>query len=271
MDNKILSFKCTLYKRRPYLEDKVFICFAAEDRYRIAEAIVYHLKNYGIDIWYDRYSLLMGDNRIEKNLIDGASKCKYAIIIISEFTVDSPCTMEELSIIKKGYETGNIFIFPVLYEILPESLSIDLLWIKDLIFKEANKSSGTYEICNHIACKITGDILKEYRINNIQNIVDYLSDMLPLATYAILKSYQETDAKNLNSRVALLYSAYITIKVLMKSSDNRLINMISCIFKRLFSETKLNLEIDYREIWLLENSICIMVNQYINYGIESRI
>lgn len=253
------------------MENKVFICFAAEDRYRIAEPIVYHLKNYGVNVWYDRYSLIMGDNRIEKNLIDGASKCKYAVAIISEFTSDSSCAMEELSIIKKGYEAGDIFIFPVLYEISPDSLSTNLSWIKELIFKEANRSSGTYEICNHIACKITGDILQENRIKNIQNIVECSSNIIPLATHTILKKYQETDAKNLNSKVALLYSAYITIKVLMKSSDNKLTNMVSCIFERLFSETKLNLEIDYREIWLLENAICILVNQYIDYCIESKI
>lgn len=172
---------------------------------------------------------------------------------------------------KKGYKSGDISIFPVLYEISPDSLSTNLSWIKELIYKEANRSSGTYEICNHITCKITDDILKEYKIKDIQNIVECLSNKIPLATQTILKSYQETDAKNLNSRVALLYSAFITIKVLIKSSDNKITNMVSCIFKRLFSETKLNLEIDYREIWLLENAICILINQYIDYCIKSKI
>ena len=51
----------------------LFICFAAEDRYRIVEPVVFHLKNYGINMWYDRYSLIMGDDRIQKNLIEGAS------------------------------------------------------------------------------------------------------------------------------------------------------------------------------------------------------
>ncbi len=260
-----------LLKERYSMESKLFICFAAEDRYRIAEPIVYHLKNYGVNIWYDRYSLVMGDNRIEKNLIDGASKCNYAIAIVSEFTVASPCTMEELSIIKKRYYAGDVFVFPVLYEISPDNLPADLLWIKELIFKEANRTSGTYEICNHITCKITSDILSKYEYQNIQNVIDYLSDIVPLVTYRILKSYQEIDATNLNSKVALLYSAYITIKVLMKPSENVLLNMISCIFERLFSETKLNLAIDYRELWLLENSICLLINLYTDYCIESKI
>ena len=136
----------------------VFICFAAEDRYSIAEPIVYHLKNYGIKVWYDRYMLLMGDNRNLKNLVEGASKCNYAITIISKYTASSACAMEELAIIKHRSLQKGLVVFPVLYEILPNELPTALLWVKDLIFKEATVSSGTREICNHIACKITSDI-----------------------------------------------------------------------------------------------------------------
>lgn len=46
--------------------DKLFISFSAKDRYDIVQPIVYHLKNYGINIWYDRYEMVMGDNRFKK-------------------------------------------------------------------------------------------------------------------------------------------------------------------------------------------------------------
>ena len=48
--------------------DKLFICFSAKDRYVIAQPIVYHLKNYGINVWYDRYEMIMGDDRFKKNI-----------------------------------------------------------------------------------------------------------------------------------------------------------------------------------------------------------
>ena len=63
--------------------DKLFICFSAKDRYVIAQPIVYHLKNYGINVWYDRYEMIMGDDRFKKNIEEGAGKSKYAIIILS--------------------------------------------------------------------------------------------------------------------------------------------------------------------------------------------
>lgn len=167
----------------------VFICFAAEDRYRIVEPVVFHLKNYGINMWYDRYSLVMGDKRIEKNLIEGASACKYAVIIISEFISESRCAMEELSIIEERYYKGDVTIFPILYELSPDSLPANLEWIKELIFKEANRHSGTYEICNHIACKITSDILQKYKYQNLYSITTLLSSVLPPATYRIMSHF----------------------------------------------------------------------------------
>lgn len=253
------------------MEKSMFICFAAEDRYRIVEPIVFHLKNYGISMWYDRYSLIMGDNRIEKNLFEGASLCKYAVVIISEFTSQSHCAMEELSIIKERYYRGDVTIFPVIYEMPLDILPTAFMWIRELIFKEVNRHSGTYEICNHIACKITNDVLKKYKYQNIRSITNNLSNELPSATYRILKDYQGIDSANLNSKVSMLYAAHITIKAIMTSSEEPLNYMISCIFERLFCETKLNISVDYREIWLLENSICILVNQYINYCTESNI
>lgn len=179
--------------------------------------------------------------------------------------------MEELSIIKERYYKGDVTIFPVIYEMSLDIIPTALMWIKELIFKEVNRHSGTYEICNHIACKITNDVLQNYKYQNIHSVTTNLPNELPSATYRILKDYQGIDSANLNSKVSMLYAAHITIKVLMNSSEEPLNIMISSIFERLFCETKLNVSVDYREIWLLENSICILVNQYINYCTESNI
>lgn len=241
---------------------KLFIGFAAEDRYSIAEPLVYHLKNYGIDTWYDRHKLLLSDNRREKNLVEGAGKCIYAIIILSKHTIKSSCAMEEISIIEKRYFSNVVTVFPILYEISPNEIPCNLQWIKELIFKEVDRHSGTREICNHIACKITNDLLNSFRCKNIQSIINTTSSVLPSDTYAILNSYLAIDSQNLNSRVALLYAAYLTIIHIEQIHRTPIIIMTSKIFERLFSETRLNLAIDYRELWLLENSICILINYY---------
>lgn len=247
---------------------KIFICFAAEDRYSIAEPIVYHLKNYGIDIWYDRNKLLMGDNRIEKNLVEGAGQCNYSIAVISKNTINSPCTLEELSIIKVRYYNKDVTVFPVLYEISPDTIPLELEWIKEIIFKEVDRSSGTRDICNHIACKYSEDLLEKYEIKTIPLVLN--NKQIPKDIKEILICYQSMDSFNLNSKISLLYAAHIVFK-------DRLLNIESLpqfyfkSFERLFSETKLNISINYRELWLLENIICLLANCYVEYSTESSI
>lgn len=251
--------------------DKLFICFAAEDRYSIVEPIVYHLQNYGIETWYDRHSLIMGDNRKAKNLDEGARDCKYALVVLSQHTYNSECAMEEISIIQAKYNQAEVTIFPVLYELLPSDIPYSLCWIKEIIFKELTKESGTREVCNHIACKITEDIISECTFNSIQKIVNNSKFVLPIPVYEILSKYQEIDNANLNSRISFLYAVYLTIIHSPKIKHTAVTDMIVKIFERLFSETKLNLSIDYRELWLLENAVCILIECYLTSCTESKI
>ena len=55
--------------------ETVFLCFSSKDRYEIVESIYYHLKNFGVSVWYDRAEILMGDNRNQKNFTEGVCRC----------------------------------------------------------------------------------------------------------------------------------------------------------------------------------------------------
>lgn len=251
------------------VENKLFICFSAKDRYKIVQPIVYHLKNYGINIWYDRYKLVMGDNRIEKNIVDGAGKCKYALIVLSKDTVNSICATEEIKILESRYYKNDVVIFPVLYELKPKDIPPVFCWVKDLIFKEVDRSTGTLEICNHIACKITQDMLKTC---NCKSITDVINSDLPIPKSAkhLLQKYTCIDNENLNSRVSLLYATYTIVQMGNFVATPHICEIPIKVFERLFNETLLNLSIDYREIWLLENSLCVLIDYYVKSCTESK-
>lgn len=250
---------------------KVFICFAAEDRYKIAESIVYHLKNYGIDVWYDRYSLLMGDDRVKKNLEEGASACPYAVIILSKDTADSACAMEEIAILHKRYSEKGVTIFPILYELNPKDICPNLEWIRSLIYKEVAQDTGTREVCNHIACKITGDFLQTCRYRCITDAINDRDVLLSSSIYALLISYQKVACENLDSRISLLYAIYLEIIHTQVIPITPAITIATKIFERLFSETCLHLSVDYRELWLLENAVCILIDYYLSLCTEPKI
>ena len=249
---------------------KLFICFSAKDRYDIVQPIVYHLKNYGVDVWYDRYEMIMGDNRIKKNIEEGAGTCEYALIILSSNTIDSLCATEEIKILESRYYKRKVTIFPILYELRPCDIPPQFKWVNNLIFKEVNRTSGTLEICNHIACKITQDILKNCKYRTIKEII---SSNLSLSkvVYSLLDRYTKIDNANLNSRVTLLYATYLIITESNVFAINQLCEVPYKVFERLFTETLLNLPIDYRELWLLENSLCILIEYYYISCTESKI
>lgn len=250
---------------------KIFICFAAEDRYAAAEPIVYHMKNYGFTIWYDRTELLMGDNRINKNLIEGAGQSKYVIAVISKNSATSECFMEELEMVRKRYYKSEVTVFPVIYEISPQKLPDNLQWICELIFKEISKSSGTREVCNHVACKITNDLLADYQQKDLKSIAAYCN--IPILIKRFIETYLSIDNENLNARISILYALNLTLQNIYidDSISNNYINLVSRIFTRLFDETRLSIKIDYRELWLLENAICLLVNIYLESLTDSRI
>lgn len=241
------------------MDRDVFLCFAAKDRYNIAEPIVHNLLNYGVNLWYDRHKMIVGENLIVENIINGACKCNYAIIIISSNTINSKCACNEISNLYHRYKTGNVFIFPVLYEILPEDIPDVFIWIKELIFKEVTVKSGAYQLCNHIICKITQDIALELKYNSFDKIISHKS--IPKTVCKMIESYNYVDSGNFNSRISILYCMYIVLSENLSISNND--KLIKRIFNRFFDETKLNLSIDYKNLRILENAFYMLFDEYL--------
>lgn len=251
------------------LSKKMFICFSAKDRYDIVQPVVYHLKNYGINVWYDRYEMVMGDDRFAKNITEGAGGCRYALIILSPNTIDSVCATEEIKVLESRYRKNEVVVFPVLFEVKPCNIPSKFSWIKNLIFKEVDRTTGSLEICNHIACKITQDMLSSCKYISIGEIIN-ANLPIPKSVNSLLIKYMQIDSANLNSRVTLLYAIYTILQSDVLITD-LVFDVPTKAFERLFNETLLNLTIDYREIWLLENSLCILINYYVTSCIESNI
>ena len=112
------------------------------------------------------------------------------------------------------------------------------------------------------------EIIKQYDYKNVKDIIS--SKLMPSATTAILECYLDVDAANLNSRISLLYATYLTIIYSKEPKECAYFHLVSQIYNRLINEINLNLGIDYRELWLLENTICILCNSYISWT-ESKI
>jgi hypothetical protein len=62
---------------------KIFISHATEDKDKVARPLAKALQKLGYDIWYDEYSLKLGDSltaEIDRGLIE----CDYGVVIFSK-------------------------------------------------------------------------------------------------------------------------------------------------------------------------------------------
>ena len=112
--------------------------------------------------------------------------------------------------------------------------------------------------------------MESCKCKSIQDIINS-NLFLPKTVNSLLKQYSKIDNANLNSRVTMLYSIYIIIIESNNVKKSTLCELPTKVFERIFAETLLNLTIDYRELWLLENSMCILIEHHYSSCIESKI
>ena len=78
----------------------VFIGYSSKERYSVVEPILFHLKHFGLDVWYDFHDMFLGDDRYQINFKQGIGKSSYVIFIISPHFFESKCAMDELNYAK---------------------------------------------------------------------------------------------------------------------------------------------------------------------------
>lgn len=237
----------------------IFFCFSSKDRHSIVEAILYHIMNYELPVWYDRQRMLLGDERDFKNFTEGVSKASYFVIILSPNSISSICANEEIELIQKKHNDENTVVFPLFYNITADNIPDTYAWMKRLVYKEIKKDEDVYSACNHIVCKVLLDELLKYKYQSLNQLCNECKN-IPLQHFVIemLTKYSKVDNNNYNSKITMLYSIYIYIKNCYSLSSIPKFYYVG--IDKLFNETKLNLEIDLREIIISERITLLLLN-----------
>lgn len=238
----------------------VFIGYSNEDRYDIVESMVFHLKNYGMMVWYDFHNMMLGDNRFKENFETGIGKSNYVIFIISHNFFNSKCATEELKYAQNLYENGEIVLIPILYLMKASELPEDYNWIKKIIYNEVNEQSGTLFVTNQIIEKMLYDESKNllYRSFSELSKLCYKQEKIYLGN--LLDTYLSLDLPNYSARIALLYAAYLFITIEGNEKYDAYINKI---IARIFSFTSLNISLDHLTFNIFQLTMLIALNTYL--------
>ena len=239
---------------------EIFLCYSSQDRETLVKGLLYHLTNYGLPVWYDRYKLLMGDQRNVKNFDEGVGQSNYAVVVISPNSIATGCgALEELELIYNKFISGSMTVFPVFFNIKAGELSAEFQWLLQLVYKELDPSIDSTGTCYHIICRYLQDELAKYRIQSLAEVGSVIKQTSAWGyLHELIKTYDAVNENNRNAKMAILFSACKYIEVQYSFT-----NLPAFYYKgvdRLFAATRLNLAIELREMLILERLFLLLLN-----------
>ena len=235
----------------------IFLCFSVNDRIPLINDFYHFLSNFGLDVWYDRRNIYLGDNRREKNISCGAENpdVNYAVVFYSENFKNGNICLEEFEILEKRYFEGEVFLFPVFLFEVPQKIEQKFQLCKTLVFKLIHDHSNFNALALHIIAKITSDEIINTRFKSIRDIELNYIDKTSII-YKLITEYQNIKKTNYNMRIASLFSLYLIVSHMhtINFFHNKTMNYI-------YHQNCLDILVDEkRELQIMENIICYTVS-----------
>lgn len=108
-------------QKQPQNEWDVFISHASEDKETIARPLAFALKERGFSVWFDEFTLSVGDS-LRRSIDKGLAKSRYGVVVISESFLNKEWPQKELDALVAREEAGKKLILPIWHNV-----SFDLL------------------------------------------------------------------------------------------------------------------------------------------------
>lgn len=116
IDNEIKNPTDSHIKMITSTEYDLFISHASEDKKDFVEPLVEELKKLGISVWYDKFTLKIGDSLREK-IDEGLKLSRYGTIIISTSFIQKSWTGYELNSMITKEINGHKMILPIWHKV----------------------------------------------------------------------------------------------------------------------------------------------------------
>ena len=102
--------------KRPEGEWDVFISHASEDKEAIARPLAEALQTEGLRVWYDDFSLRLGDS-LRQSIDHGLSRSRFGVVILSAHFFEKHWPQQELNGLATREVNGEKVILPVWHEV----------------------------------------------------------------------------------------------------------------------------------------------------------
>lgn len=131
----------------------VFICHASEDKDSFVRPLAEALKNSHLEVWYDEFSLLIGDS-LRESIDKGLSKSRYGIVVLSPAFFTKKWPIRELNgLVAREMSGENSVILPVWHNISAKQIIEFSPPLADR--KAVDSKNGIESVCSELLKKTT--------------------------------------------------------------------------------------------------------------------
>lgn len=137
----------------PEKEYDFFISHASEDKAEVAEPLARELEKLGAKVWFDKFTLKIGDS-LRKSIDNGLAKSKFGIVILTSTYFKKFWTEKELNGLFSRYSGGNCKILPIWHNVSKEEVSknspilADILGLKTADYTIEEIAKELYKLIN---------------------------------------------------------------------------------------------------------------------------
>lgn len=134
---------------------KVFICHSSKDKATFVTPLAKLLRQKGIEIWYDEFSIARGDF-IDENIHSGLKDSKGGIVVVSkEFIALKPNKRnwinEELYVLLHNKKVNDGFLIPIFYDISRNELPEEYKPLSNIQGFDFKKDDNLKQFANNIS------------------------------------------------------------------------------------------------------------------------
>lgn len=193
----------------------VFISHASEDKESIARPLAEGLRNRGLRVWYDEYTLKIGDS-LRSTIDKGLNNSRYGIVILSKAFFAKKWPQKELDGLYSLEEEGSKVILPIWHDVTEEEVKCYSPSLagrlsantKDGIDKIVKMVLDVVEISNPIPTSLSLDIpIPRSSVMSDQAVIEKIKEInawLPPTTEMISKTAISGDFLTMGLNAVLL-------------------------------------------------------------------
>ena len=143
-------------KRRCQKSWEFFICHATEDKEEIARPLADALTSRGFHVWYDEFSLTLGDS-LRRKIDQGLAKSRYGIVILSPNFFAKEWPKKELdALVGREVQSKKKVILPIWHNVDRKAVSRFSVQLADKV--AVTTSKGLDHVIEAIIKTISGNI-----------------------------------------------------------------------------------------------------------------